>query len=369
MNGAHRIVAKIGSTTIVGQDGRLDERFMASLAAQIAVLRSEDRDVVVVTSGAIAAALDVLGLSERPHDMPTLQACASVGQVVLIDTYTRLFKEQGLKVGQILLTRNDTASRTAYLHARDTMDHLMGIGIIPIVNENDTVAVEEIRFSDNDSLAAIVGMLIGADLVVLLSDVAGLYTADPRTDPEARLVECVDSIDDGVISGAGSSGTPWGTGGMQTKVRAGRAAQLAGIPLVICDGHAQDVLVSAVHGDAVGTRFMPPADVHESARKLWIGFAGCDAGRVVIDDGAAEALVEQGRSLLPVGVISVEGTFSRGDVIAVYDRQGTLIARGITAYSSDEAKLTHGMQLDMVGRIIADLATMPLIHRDELLVF
>lgn len=367
---ARRVVAKVGSATLMGPDGRLDEGYIDALVDQIAELRASGCDVVLVTSGAIAAALSVLDLPGRPKDMPSLQACASVGQVALIGTYARSFARHGLAVGQILLTRNDTGSRSAYLHARETVDRLLALGAVPVVNENDTVAVDEIRFGDNDSLAAIVGALVGADLVVLMSDIDGLYTADPHLDSGATLIPRVDAVDDAVMALAGDSASAVGTGGMRTKVRAGRAMQMAGIPLVVCQGRRPGVLVGAARGEDVGTRFVPDADgSHESARKLWIGFAGHDAGCVVVDDGARDALHAKGGSLLPVGVVSVEGTFSRGDIVAVRDVDGTLVARGITGYSSAEAELTRGMRLDLVGRVLPDRAGVALIHRDELIVF
>lgn len=367
---ARRVVAKVGSATLMGSDGCLDQAFIDDLAAQIEELRGRGCEVVLVTSGAIAAALVPMGFSVRPDDMPTLQACASVGQVILVDTYARAFGRFGTTVGQILLTRNDTGSRSAYLHARETVDRLLNLGVVPIVNENDTVAVDEIRFGDNDSLAAIVGALVGADLVVLLSDIDGLYTADPHRDPLATLIPRVDAVDDAVLALAGDSASKVGTGGMRTKVHAGRAMQLAGIPLVVCKGRQPGVLVDAALGQSVGTRFVPDPDrTHESARKLWIGFAGHDAGSVVIDDGACEALHARGGSLLPVGVVRVDGSFERGDVIGVHDLQGTLVARGMSGYTSAEAELTRGMRLDMVGRVVPSLADTPLVHRDELIVF
>lgn len=367
---ARRVVAKVGSATLMGPDGTLDMPFIDALVDQIAQLKAKGTDVVLVTSGAIACALGPLGFDRRPEDMPSLQACASVGQVALIDAYARSFQRHRLAVGQILLTRNDTGSRTAYLHARETVDRLLSLGVVPVVNENDTVAVDEIRFGDNDSLAAIVGALVGADLVVLMSDIDGLYTADPHIDPEARLIGQVDAVDDELLSIAGGSASGVGTGGMRTKVHAGRAMQLAGIPLVVCLGRRPGVLLEVAGGGAVGTRFLPhTGGACESARKLWIGFAGHDAGSVVIDDGAREALHARGGSLLPVGVVRVDGSFDRGDVIAVYDLQGGLVARGITRYSSSEADLARGMRLEMVGRVVPSLADAPLIHRDELLVF
>ena len=370
LGAARRVVAKLGTSTLLDGRGRIDEEFIGSLAQQVAQLHEQCCDVIIVTSGAIAAALPALGLAGRPHDMPTLQACAAVGQVSLVGTYARMLAEHGLGCGQILLTRNDTGSRSAYLHARETIDRLLALGAVPVVNENDTVAVDEIRFGDNDSLAAIVGSLVGADLVVILSDIEGLYTADPRHDPSARLIERVEGVGSSTLALAGGAGSAVGTGGMLTKVRAARALQMAGIPLVICKGRRPGVLVEAAGGAAVGTRFeAAPGARRESSRKLWIGLAGHDSGTIVVDDGAREALHAQGGSLLPVGVTGVEGTFSRGDLVAVRDAQGTLVARGIAGYSSAEAELTRGMRLEMVARVVPDLDGVPLIHRDELVVF
>ena len=367
---SRRVVAKVGSSTLLGADGKLDEVFMGKLAGQISQLFDEGIEVVLVTSGAIAASLPLMGFEAKPSDIPTLQACAAVGQVGLIETYSRVFASFGRTVGQILLTRNDTGDRSAYLHARATIERLLSLGAVPIVNENDTVAIDEIRFGDNDSLAAVVGSLVGADLVVLLSDIDGLYTANPKDDPEATLIDVVERVDDSVMARAGDAGTMVGTGGMRTKVRAARMMQMAGIPLVICKGRRDGALVDAAHGEAIGTRFTTDdSSPHEGSYKLWIALAGHDCGSVVIDDGARVALHARGGSLLPVGVTSVEGTFARGDIIAVWDSQRTLVGRGITRYSSQEAELTRGMRLDMVARVLPDLADTPLIHRDELIVF
>ncbi len=366
---ARRVVAKVGSATLMGPDGRLDEAFIGSLADQIAELVSDGCEVVLVSSGAIAAGIPLLGLDARPTDMPSLQACAAVGQVGLVGTYARAFARHGLGTAQVLLTRNDTALRSAYLHARQTIERLLALGVVPVVNENDTVAVDEIRFGDNDSLAAIVGSLVGADLVVLLSDIDGLYTADPRRNPDARLVPVVDHVDDALLASAGGAGSTVGTGGMLTKVRAARMMQMAGIPLTICLGRAPHALADAVRGAAIGTRFVAdPSVARESSRKLWIALAGHDAGCVTIDDGALKAL-HGGSSLLAVGVTGVEGTWARGDVIAVRDAQNALVARGLAGYSSQEADLTRGMRSELIARVAPELEGTPLIHRDELVVF
>ena len=364
-----RVVVKVGSSSLVTPEKTIDEEYIERLTNQIADLVDSGVDVVLVTSGAIAAALGPLGFNERPGDIPTLQALASVGQVQLIDIYAKQFAKRGRCVGQVLLTRNDTGSRSAYLHARETMERLMSLGVVPVVNENDTVSVDEIRFGDNDSLAAIVGAMVSADLVIILSDIDGLYTANPRNDPNATLIDRVEEVDESVMALAGSAGSSVGTGGMLTKVRAAKALQMSGIPMAICSARRPNVLSDVVRGQDVGTLFSAPKNRRESARKVWIGFAGHDMGAIVIDNGARSALHSGGGSLLPVGITSVEGSFARGSVVAVRDASSTPVARGITRYSSDEIELTRGMRLDMVSRVVPDLASTPVIHRDELVVF
>lgn len=367
---ATRVVVKCGSTLLTDGKGHIDESYIRELATQITALRNEGMDVVFVSSGAIATGVQTLGLSERPTDIPSLQACASVGQAALIDTYARIFAEQGVVVGQVLLTRNDTASRSSYLHAKNTLERLLELGVLPIVNENDTVAVDEIKFGDNDTLAALTASIAGADLVVLMSDIDGLYTANPHEDPTATFIPRVDKVTDEIMQSAGGAGSKVGVGGMFTKVKAAKFMMLAGVPLVVCLGSTPHILVNAARGEDVGTRFVPPessSTLH--GRKLWIALASKDLGKIVVDKGAVKALREKGSSLLPVGVKEVRGTFERGSSVLVVDEDGEVIGRGLSAYSSEEADVTRGMTLDMVGRIYRDLESYPLIHRDELVVF
>lgn len=368
---AGRAVVKCGSSILTDKHGRIDESRIRRLAAQMVELRNRGIDVVFVSSGAIAAGVEGLGLESRPTDIPSLQACACVGQAALIDTYARIFAEYGVVVGQILLTRNDTANRTSYLHAKNTMERLLELGVLPIVNENDTVSVDEIKIGDNDTLAALTASLVGADLVVLLSDIDGLYTADPHKDPDARLLSRVDRVTDEIVASAGGAGSSVGTGGMYTKVRAARYMMLTGVPLVVCLGSQENVLVDAALGRDVGTRFVPSGEptLAMHARKLWIALANKDSGKIVVDAGAIRALREKGSSLLPVGVKAVEGSFDRGQGVQVVDEDGAIVGRGLAGYSADEARMTRGMTLEMVGRIYPDLLGCPLIHRDELVVF
>ncbi len=364
------IVFKVGSSTLMGADGELDLEFVRSLCAQICELRRAGNKVVLVSSGAAAVGRSLLGFSERPSDIPTLQACAAAGQTTLIERYAEVLAGEGVRCGQVLLTRGDVVDRTGYLNARNTFERLLELDVVPIVNENDTVSVREFSFGDNDMLGAIVASLIDADLYVILSDIDGLYTANPETDPEARLVERVEKVDASVVAMAGGVSSSYGTGGMATKVRAGRAMIAAGIPMVICRGRSPRALLDAVEGKGPHTSFVAPEGAgHEQARKLWIGLAGVSKGSVTIDDGAARALERDGASLLPVGITEVEGDFAAGETISVTDASGTLVARGISRYSADDLRRVRGLKLDIIARFWPDRADCPAIHRDELLVF
>jgi glutamate 5-kinase len=362
-----RVVVKVGSSTLTDPAGGLDRAYVQLLTEQIATLREKGIGVVLVSSGAIAAGLEAIELEGRPSDMPTLQAAASVGQVLLLEMYAALFASHGIPIGQVLLTRHDTADREAYLHARDTMERSLCMGIVPIVNENDTVAVDEIRFGDNDTLAALVATMIKADLVVLLTDIDGLYDADPRSSEEARLVEHVDELTDQIMEAAGESGTAVGSGGMATKLEAAKVLMKAGIPSVICDGRRPDVVVKAVEGEPVGTYFAGGAAT-VSARKLWIALGRRPAGEAVIDDGARDALCERGKSLLPIGVVSVIGAFGRGDAIVLKDRTGRVIARGLTSLSSAELEQVKGLKSTQIAEEMPEIAGAEVVHRDHLVI-
>ena len=364
------VVAKVGSSTLMDAAGELDVEFVRDLCAQICELRRRGDRVVLVSSGAAAVGRARLGFKERPSDIPTLQACASAGQAALTESYAEVLAADGVACGQVLLTRGDVVDRTGYLNARNTFERLLELGCVPVVNENDTVSVREFTFGDNDMLGAIVASLVDADLYVILSDIDGLYTANPDSDPSARLVERVERVDADVVAMAGGAGSSYGTGGMATKVRAGRAMIAAGIPMVICRGRGEHPLLDAVDGRGRFTRFEGPAGSgHEQARKLWIGLAGMSRGSVTVDAGAARALERGGASLLPVGVTRVDGDFDKGDVVSVLDPDGRLLARGVTRYSSEDLWKVHGLRLDVISRFMPDRADCPAIHRDELLVF
>lgn len=373
MNRARKtMVVKIGSSTLVGENRELRRDFIAQLAAQAAALRDLDWNLVVVSSGAIACGAPLLGFERRPVDMPSLQACASVGQCVLSSVYDEEFRATGLLTSLVLLTRHDTAQRSSYLHARDALTRLVDLGVVPVVNENDTTTVDEIKFGDNDTLAALVSCLVSADLCVTLSDIDGLYTANPSLDPTATFIPRVDKIDAEIIGLAGDSTTAVGTGGMITKIRASRILMTAGIESVICSGAEAEPLVRLARGEEVGTRFVPPTQRLEIApRKLWIALGDSAHGAVTVDDGAAAALVKRGSSLLPVGITGVSGSFAAGDILDVRAADGFVLARGIAEAGSDALTLAAGRRQEEIAgnRLLAELANKPAIHRDNLIVF
>ena len=367
-----RLVVKIGSATLTTSESSIDYGFLDELASQLDTVRREGWDVVVVTSAAIACGLEALGIAKRPTDMPSLQAAASVGQSALSTAYAEAFGKRGMLTSVVLLTRRDTADRTAYLHARDTLRRLLELSVVPIVNENDTVSVEQIRFGDNDTLAALVACLIDADLMVILSDIDGLYTANPQVDPTARLIPRVDRVGRDILAAAGGAVSGVGSGGMITKIKAARVLMAAGIPMVICQGREEGCVVGAARGEAVGTLFTAPERPHEiTPKKLWIALGDAVHGTLTVDEGARAALVERGKSLLSVGIRSVEGRFDYDDIVDVADETGHVFARGRVAAGSDLLALACGKTRDEMASnaILSVLVDKPVIHRDELVLF
>lgn len=364
------IVVKIGSSTLVDGEGRLDHGFIDGLCTQIAELRTRGTRIIVVSSGAAAAGRDLLGLVVRPTDIPTLQACAAIGQAKLIESYEKALARHGLSCGQVLLTRRDVVDRAGYLNARNTVERLLDLGVVPIVNENDTVSVAEFTFGDNDMLGAIVSALVSADLYVVLSDVEGLYTSDPSRDAAARLIPRVDHIDAELFRIAGAPSTPYGTGGMFSKVSAARMMMAAGIPTFICRGRTPGCLIACADGTARGTLFKQNgSNAHESPRKLWIGLAEVPQGTITLDGGATQAVLSQGASILPVGVTACAGSFKAGDVVDVDSADGLLIGRGTVAYDISDLERFKGLRLDVIARFAGEAGALPAIHRDDLLIF
>lgn len=350
-----RIVVKIGSNVLSGGDSRINRAHLIEIVRQIAQLHQQGVEIVVVTSGAVLAGRERMGYPTMRASIPFRQMLAAVGQGRLMHLYEQFFDIYGLHVAQILLTAGDFRSRERYLNARDTMLGLLQARVVPVINENDTVATEEIKVGDNDNLAALVVTLIDADTCILLSDIHGLYTSDPRLDPQAQLIREVARVDDSVWRVAGESGTASGTGGMRTKIEAAQLVQRAGSTTVIAHGHERDVLLRIVSGEAVGTRFLPLEkpdgtlpDGLES-RKRWILAGSPTKGCVYVDPGAVQAIAAQGKSLLPVGIVRVEGTFERGETVLILHEQDE-IARGIVRYGSLELEQIKGLHSNQIRR-------------------
>ncbi len=361
-----RVVVKVGSGLIADPGRGPDPARIGRLAADVSALAARPLEVALVSSGAIAAGTARLGLRERPRSIPEKQAAAAAGQVALMWHYEQAFAAHGRRVAQVLLTQEDISHRSRYLNARNTLLALLGYGVLPIVNENDTVAVDEIKVGDNDNLAALVAYLVEADLLVLLSDTDGLYTGDPYRDPGARRIESVEAVTPEMERLAGAQG-PLGTGGMVTKLQAAQKAMAAGIPMVIADGRTAGVLEALVRGESVGTFFQPRAD-RLAARKRWIAFAIAPQGVLEVDAGARQALVVGGKSLLPSGVVKVEGEFAAGDAVGLRDAEGREFARGIVNYDAREVALLRGAKTSDIERLLGYRVLDEVIHRDNLVI-
>lgn len=322
--------------------------------------------MILVTSGAIGAGVSRLGLAQRPKTIPEKQAAAAVGQGLLMQTYEKLFSEYGHTVAQVLLTREDIADRRRHLNARNTLLTLLQYGVIPIINENDTIAVDEIKFGDNDTLGALVTGLVNADLLILLSDVDGVYDADPRSVPEAQLVPLVTDLTDAIEAAAGGPGSSLGSGGMATKIQAAKVTMQSGAAMIIAHGARPSVIREILNGEPVGTLFTPHGRPLEM-RKRWIAFFHTPHGELVIDDGARAALVEHGKSLLPIGVVDVLGRFEEGELVCVRDTQGHEVARGLVNYSSEQLAVVKGLGSRAIEERLGDkLHYAEVIHRDNL---
>jgi len=360
----HRIVIKIGSGVISDENGLVPAR-LERLAEDICKLIEQGIEVVMVSSGAVAAGRRDLGIKGRPTSIPLQQAAASIGQSRLMRLYRSTFRSREQNVGQILLTRDDLANRRRYLNARNTLMTLLEFGVTPIINENDTVVVDELRFGDNDNLSAMVSSLSDSDLLVILSDVDGYYNADPHIDPEARRIAYISEITPEIEAAAGSSGSTIGTGGMHSKIQAAKKVTLAGIACVIVDGGQLGILDRLFKGESVGTWFSP-ASQPMSARKCWIAFSMQAAGKITIDTGAVKAVQANGKSLLPSGIISLSGRFDRGDAVLVCDPEGQDFARGISNYSHHELIRIIGKRTTEIESILGYRYGDEIIHRDNL---
>ena len=364
---AQRLVLKVGSSLVTNEGKGIDVEAVTQWAEQIAGLHASGRQVVLVSSGAIAEGMARLGWPRRPKLMSELQAAAAVGQMGLIQAYEAAFARHGVRTAQILLTHEDLADRRRYLNARSTLNTLLALGVVPIVNENDTVVTDEIRVGDNDTLGALVTNLIEADVLVILTDQSGLYSADPRKHPDARFIHQGQAGDPALEAMAGGSGSAIGTGGMLTKVLAARRAANSGGHTIIASGRPPDVLRRLASGEPIGTQLRAALPVR-SARQRWLANHLRLRGRVTLDAGAVRALTQGHRSLLPIGVIAVEGDFERGDVVACVDEHGVECGRGLINYSSADTARILRQPSARIADILGHLSDPELIHRDNMVV-
>ena len=363
-----RVVVKLGSNLLAGPDRGLDLGCMASLVGQIASIRREGMEVVLVSSGAMASGREILGRVPEHRGVPLKQVLASVGQGRLMQAYDRLFGEHGITVAQALVSRGDLSDRLGYLNVRNTLNTLLELGVQPIVNENDVVAVEEIkgtRFGDNDNLSAMVANLVDADLLMILSDVAGLYTSDPSLDPDAKLISRVEAIDESITSLAQGTKSAEAVGGMVTKLQAASLATTSGVDVVIAKGRMEDVIPRLARGEGLGT-FFPSQTTKMESRKRWMLSGLNSRGSVRVDGGAVSAIKRGGKSLLPAGVVEVSGSFERGDVLVILDGDGNRFACGLANYGAGDAKAIAGRQSGEIIEVLGYEYGAELVHRDNL---
>ncbi len=365
VSAAERIVVKVGSSLVTNEGRGLDLQAVEQWATQVAALHDMGKQVVLVSSGAVAEGMARLGWARRPQAMHELQAAAAVGQMGLVQAYEVAFARHGLRTAQILLTHEDMADRRRYLNARTTLYTLLSLGVVPIVNENDTVVTDEIKLGDNDTLGALVTNLIEAETLVILTDQSGLFDSDPRKNPQARLIETAQAGDPMLEQMAGGAGSGIGTGGMLTKVLAARRAAHSGGHTVIASGREPDVLLRLAHGERIGTELRAALPVR-SARQRWLANHLRLRGRVTLDDGAVRALVEGHKSLLAIGVTAVQGDFERGDVVACLDTQGVEVARGLINYSASDTRRIMRQPSHRIEEILGSMSDAELMHRDNM---
>ena len=363
-----RIVIKVGSSTITYGTGKRNFSRIDRLAREIADLANQGKEIILVSSGAVAVGVDRLGLSAKPKTIPGKQAAAAVGQGVLMHTYEKIFAEYGQIVAQVLLTRMDSVDRHRYTNSRNTFLALLDYKVIPIVNENDVVSIDELKIGDNDNLSALVAGIVDADLLIILSDVDGLYTANPQKDPNAKLVPEVTDITQEIEESAGDAGSTVGTGGMFTKIQAAKVATSSGIHMVIASGEEKDAISRILEGEEVGTLFVSREN-RLQFRKRWLAFGARIAGKIVVDDGCAKAVRKAGAcSILPAGITNVDGEFEAGNTVSVVDKSGHELARGLTNYSSEELARIKGAKTSEIEALIGHKHFDEVIHRDDLVI-
>ncbi len=360
-----RLVIKVGSGVLTTDRG-LNRVMIHRLSDQVAELRSRDKDrrITVVSSGAVASGVRKIGLKERPRNIPQKQASAAVGQGVLMESWEQAFDKYDLLVAQVLLTSEDLMHRHRYLNARNTLETLMDWGIVPIINENDTVVVEEIKFGDNDQLSALIAGLIGADLVINLTDTEGLYDCDPRDNAGAKLIPVLHKVDSKIVQCATPRPGAVGTGGMLSKINAARKCLASGIPMIIAPGKDRDVLLRLMDGEVIGTAFIPKGRAYHG-KKVWLANLSKPAGEIILDDGAVNALVQRGKSLLPIGVVAVHGNFGMGAPVRCLDRAGQVVGVGLTNYKSAEIEQIKGRHSEEIAAVIGFKPYDEVIHRNN----
>ena len=362
---AKRIVVKVGTSTITYPTGKMNLGRMEKLVRELTDLANQGREIVLVTSGAIAVGMDRMGKKKRPRSIPQRQALAAVGQGALMHAYGSLFAAYGRMAGQVLLTKENSRRHHQYTNSRNALKAMLAMGVLPVVNENDAVAVDEVKIGDNDTLSATVATLVDADVLIILSDVAGLYTTNPATNKKARLISEVREITPDIEKLAGGAGSAAGTGGMRTKIEAAKIATRSGVTMVVASGEEDGVIRTVLNGEAVGTLF-PAREEHLKARKSWLAFGRNIAGALVVDDGCAEAMLTGGKSLLAAGLVSVEGAFAAKSTVRVLTQEGREIARGIVNYDAVSLRRIAGRRTDEIAAILAAPVFSEVIHRDNM---
>ncbi|MFB3897431.1 MAG: glutamate 5-kinase [bacterium] len=362
-----RIVIKIGTNLLNGAKNIFNRDLVNHLADQIDQLHHQGKQIIIVTSGAIGAGMRKLEWKERPKLIPDRQALAAVGQSQLMHLYEEIFSARKLHVAQVLLTEGDMNDRQRYLNARNTLLRLLELGVIPIINENDTVAIDELKIGDNDTLSARVASKVEADLLLILTDVEGLFDRDPKKNKQAKIIPVVEKLTDTIMESAAGAGSIFGTGGMVTKLAAAKIATMSGTTMYIINGTVKNIVIRAVKNDTVGTKFIPQRKRKLSARERWIAYGGSSAGnRIYVDSGAKSALTKSGKSLLPSGIVKVEGEFEPGDVVQITDTEGIEFARGLVNYTASELNKIKGLKSSQVKSVLGYKYYDEVVHRDNL---
>ena len=364
---AVRVVVKIGTSTLTYNNGKLNLFRIEKLVRELADLANQGKEIILVTSGAVGAGLDRLGSTERPKTIPEKQAVAAIGQGILMHMYEKLFAEYGQIVAQVLLTGENSVKHKLYINSRNTLLTLLKMGVIPVINENDAIAIDELKIGDNDTLSATVATIVDADLLIILSDIEGVFTANPQNDPTAQLIEEITDITPEIEELAGGAGSKLGTGGMYTKIQAAKIAVNAGVTMVIASGALEGVVRNILSGEKIGTIF-PAKEQHLQVRKSWLAFGAMIKGELVVDEGCEKALITEGSSLLSVGIVEVKGTFDQGNSVRILSKQGREIARGLANYNSEEIKKICGKNTNNISKILGSKLYDEVIHRDNMVI-